>query len=367
MEKSEKIRLVEMARKKILERKDNPTAVEIEKEISRISNKDPTIKKLSSHQIHRLAKSGDISLPAHKIDKNLLVSRIKTISSSIKKPTLRNVILELNKVEDFPRWNYQNLWNYLKSHEISSDDIGIIPERKGASSFSEEILIVAKEASADLKTNQFPLKEIRERLNLKPAAFANRVKRGNIDLNTLLLSINIEIEKSQKRKTNPPQIASVNKKESPILISEEIESWFEEFKEIPITEEADFEKHEITQLIFSLIEKSEEKLLALKKFQNILNEKKEQQKKLIKEIRKKKKKLNKNLDLKHYDGSIADKLLDLVLERKKGNIEAVKSDCVSQTNIFSRSGSFAGTKTIFFPISFIFLLIILSSPALGRV
>ena len=35
------------------------------------------------------------------------------------------------------------------------------------------------------------------------------------------------------------------------------------------------------------------------------------------------KKLNRGLDLKHYEGSLADKLLDLVSERKKDNLKLI--------------------------------------------
>ncbi len=41
------------------------------------------------------------------------------------------------------------------------------------------------------------------------------------------------------------------------------------------------------------------------------------------QARKRKKRLNREIDLKHYDGSAADKLLDLIAERKDENRELI--------------------------------------------
>ncbi len=59
------------------------------------------------------------------------------------------------------------------------------------------------------------------------------------------------------------------------------------------------------------------------KFHRAINSKKNEISEFKKQARKRQKQFNGKIDLKHYEGSAADKLLDLVAERKKENKQLI--------------------------------------------
>ncbi len=133
-----------------------------------------------------------------------------------------------------------------------------------------------------------------------------------------------------KKKERIKFIKEAEKKRALKNLINEIESWLKELQKLKVSESTDIEKEEMVLLLRSMLKEitkiAPEKSKVLKhKINEAVSKKRKRILALKRAKTKKKKKINKKLDLKHYDGSIADKLLELVSERKKENIELIKN------------------------------------------
>ena len=114
----------------------------------------------------------------------------------------------------------------------------------------------------------------------------------------------------------------------------DLEAWLEEVRKLKVNENTDIEKEETVLLLRTMFKEliktsvaDETVRVTGHKINEVIQQKRKEIAKLKKEIRKQKKKqqkqLNRELDLKHYEGSIAEKLLELVNERKSENKKLV--------------------------------------------
>jgi len=339
--KKQRIELIKQAKKQLVARKLNPNATAITKEINRLAEKNPAIEKLSFAQVYKTAKEKHIKLPGHNTNKKQLILRIKEITVKLEKPTLHKVVNKLNKSEDFPHWNYGNLWHYLNDHNISVKSLGIVAGRSGHQAFLKDLIKAAREIKKETKSVQIPIVKLREKLGLKPAAFANRIKRLNKhlekkserNLEAKLAKLGLFIARNQKEKKISPKKPATSIILSPKEITDkidEIELWIEELRKFEVKKNTDIDKEETVLLLRTMFKELKEKAEQSKtlknlegKFHRVINSKKNEITKLKKQVRKKQKQLNREIDLKHYDGSIADKLLDLIGERKKENKQLI--------------------------------------------
>ncbi len=335
--KMQRIELIKQARARLMAKKVNPNATAVTQEINRLAEKNQGTEKLTFNQVYGLVKRKKVKLPKHDIDKKQLISRIRDIVANFEKPTLRKVIDELNKVEDFPRCNNGNLWHYLKDHNISAKYLGIISERPGHRTFLENLIKTTKEIKQETGSVRIPLEKLREKIGLKPAAFANRVKRlneylkkkGEKDFEAELAKLELFIVRGLKKEKvyqEKPLIAKILSPEELAVKISEAEEWIEEIKKLEVNENTDINKEEIVLLLRAMLKELKERTNqdeTLKNFEvefhRVVRNKRNEITGLKKQARKKQKRLNREIDLKHYEGSVADKLLDLIAERKKEN------------------------------------------------
>lgn len=335
--KMPRIESIKQAKARLIAQKVYPNATAITQEINRLAEKNQDVEKLTFDQVYKLSKRKKIKLPKHNIDEKQLISRIRDIVANLKKPTLHKIVDELNKVEDFSRWNNGNLRHYLKDHNISIKSLGIVHERPGHQAFLEIVIEAAKETRKETENVQIPLKKLREKIGLKPAAFANRVKRldkylkkkGEKDLETKLAKLGIFIIRGLKKEKAPqkkPAIDTILSPEELTAKINEAEEWIEEIKKLEVNENTDIDKEEMVLFLRAIFKELKEKTDQDETLKNVeaefyraVRSKKNEVIKLKKQARKKQKQLNRKIDLKHYNGSAADKLLDLIAERKDGN------------------------------------------------
>jgi len=337
--KPQRIELIKQARARLIARRVNPNATAVTQEINRLAEKNQDVEKLTFNQVYRLAKRKKVKLPEHDIDEKQLISHIREIVANLEKPTLHKIVDELNKAEDFSRWNYDSLWHYLKDHNISTKSLGIAPERPGHRAFLENLIKAAKEIRQETESVQIPLGKLRERIGLKSAAFSNRVKRldkylkkkGEKDFEAKLAKLGLFITRGQKKVSQErPLVAKTLSSEELSAKINEAEEWIEEIKKLEVSENTDIGKEEMVLFLGTILKElkentdQDETLKNLKgKFHRAINSKKNEISELKKQTRKRQKQLNRKIDLKHYEGSAADKLLDLVAERKKENKQLI--------------------------------------------
>ncbi len=326
--KQKRIDLIKKIRDDLINKKTNPNITNITNEINYLASKDSKVEKLTFDQIYRLIKEEKISVFQYKINQEDLLLRIKRITNDFKKPTIQKVIKELNKIENFPRWNYSNFWHYLNDHQIPIKSLGIVHQREGHEKFLKLLITTARNIAQRKKTNQITLLELRQELNLKPAALANRIKRLNLflekkkekNIEEQLAELNIVINRQPAKQTIN------NNKEEQFL---EIKNWLVELDKIEVNEQTDINQEEIViilQKMFSEIKTETTLSLSLKNnFEKIIQRKKQVINILQKKKRKKQKQLNKKLDLKHFEGSLADKIFELTREKNPENIELIKT------------------------------------------
>jgi len=333
-------------KKQLIDKRINPNVMTIVQEINRLAEENPAIEKITFNQVYRLAKRKKVKLPKHDIDEKQLISRIREIVANLKKPTLRKIVDELNKVEDFPRWNHGNFWHYLKDHNISAKSLGIISERPGHRAFLKIVIEAAKEIRQETETVQIPLEKLRERIGLKPAAFTNRVKRldrylkkkGEKDFEAKLAKLGIFIARGQREKKASREKISREKPifiptlsiEEPTVKINEIDGWIEEIEKLKVNEDTNLDKEETVLILRETFKElthitSSDKTIRIvsQKIHQVIQQKRNEISKLEKRARKRQKQLNRKIDLKHYEGSAADKLLDLIAERKKENKQLI--------------------------------------------
>ena len=212
---------------------------------------------------------------------------------------------------------------------------------------------------------------------MQPAAFTNRIKRlknkTGISLEVELAKHNLHIAKtlspSPKKKSSKSKISFDKKSTPPVDIPEpvikenrylkvtfteikEIGQWLKELKTLEINKNTDIDNEEIVLLIRNMYRKltgahpaflkenldgqepesiqtlrglGEKIHKIIKEKRNKITELKKQEKEetvnLEKQARRTQKRLTRQLDLKHFNGSLADKLFDLIAER---NVKLVK-------------------------------------------
>ena len=335
--KMQRIELIKQARARLMAKKVNPNATAVTQEINRLAEKNQGTEKLTFNQVYGLVKRKKVKLPKHDIDKKQLISRIRDIVANLEKPTLHKIVNELNKVEEFPRWNYDNLWHYLNDHSVSAKSLGIVSERSGYQAFLKDLIKAAKKIREETESVQIPLEKLREKLSLKPAAFANRIKRlneclkknGEKNLETKLAKLGLFIVRGLKEKKvsqEKPLIAKILSSEELAAKISEAKEWIEEIKKLEVNENTDIDKEEMVLLLRTMLKELKEKTNqdeTLKNFEDefhrVVKSKRNEVTKLKKQAAKRQKQLNRKIDLKHYDGSVADKLLDLIAERKSEN------------------------------------------------
>lgn len=110
----------------------------------------------------------------------------------------------------------------------------------------------------------------------------------------------------------------------------EIENWLAELKNLQVSENTDLDKEEIVLFLRSLFKEllqggasDEEIRIVNHQIHVAIQEKRLEIAKLKKEARREQKKLNKKLDLKHFEGSAADKLLELVSQGKVKDVDLI--------------------------------------------
>ena len=146
-----------------------------------------------------------------------------------------------------------------------------------------------------------------------------------------------EAETRLKIRKLKQKLADSNSDLSPVFSSKDVnskiadlEAWLEQLRKLKVNENTDIEKEEITLLIRTMLKELMRTSVPDKTVRIInhrVNEVIQQKRKEIanlkrqirKQRRKEQKQLNRELDLKHYEGSIAEKLLELVSERKVEN------------------------------------------------
>ena len=132
--------------------------------------------------------------------------------------------------------------------------------------------------------------------------------------------------KKEKVYQEKPLIAKILSPEELAVKISEAEEWIEEIKKLEVNENTDINKEEIVLLLRAMLKELKERTNqdeTLKNFEvefhRVVRNKRNEITGLKKQARKKQKRLNREIDLKHYEGSVADKLLDLIAERKKEN------------------------------------------------
>lgn len=112
----------------------------------------------------------------------------------------------------------------------------------------------------------------------------------------------------------------------------EIDGWIEELKKVEVNKNTDLEKEETVLFLDTMLKElmqapaSDETIRIVEhRINEAISQKRKEVANLKKEVRRKQKQLNRQLDLKHYDGSLANKMFELIRERNVENVELVKT------------------------------------------